>query len=198
MAACTNIDLPNFPSWASHKDGAVSVATDADLTVLQNQIDAYITCLDSKLGVIRGSSTTASTDMEYILALERRIKEREEEVLIAKDRARIAREGPMSPSYYESWFPLGRPMKPILVPVFLGLSVLFLLIALFYALSMTTGITFTVLYPTPRLKSSYEQGQISRILSWFPPSFWILLAIAVAIIYYLFRKVPPKEADVKA
>jgi hypothetical protein len=192
--SCTDVDLANFSSWASQKDAAIRTATAAELATHKTQIDTYIGCLNSKLDTIRSSSTTASTDMEYILALEKRVKEREEEVLIAKDRARIAREGTGNPSYYESWFPLGRPMKPITVYIFLALSVFFLLIALFYGLSML-GITFAVLFPSPKFKSSYDQGFFGRLMTWFPPSFWVLLVLSSAVIYYLFKmwKAPAKK-----
>jgi hypothetical protein len=143
-------------------------------------------CIDRKIAAIKGSSSATSTAMEEILALQEQVKKKEEEILIAKDRARLAKDGARMPSYYESWFPLGRPMKPILVPVFLGLSLFFLLIALFYFASLY-GYTVTVLFPVPRDSFGSARGFFSRFFSIFPASFWVLLVIAAAVIYYHFK-----------
>lgn len=174
----------SFEKWLTEKNQAIS--TNQGLDTVNSNITGVKGCLTEKLTNQRSSSTETPQNMDAILALQEQIKKKEEEILIAKDRAAFAREGSKNPSYYESWFPLGRPLKPLTTLFFIGLSIFLLLIAAFFAASLA-GFTFTVLYPAPRVAYTGRPTLLSRLFAVFPTSFWVLLAIGIGLFYYLFK-----------
>jgi hypothetical protein len=175
-----------FQAWVERKYGFIVTGSSTALNNVNPNINDVKTCISTQLGQLRSTNTEAPQTMEAILALQEQIKKKEEEILIAKDRARLAREGSQSPSYYESWFPLGRPVKPLVNLFFIAFSLFFLLVALFFGASLA-GFTVTVLYPTPKFSLTTGPSFVSRFFSVFPPSFWLLLAIGGGILYYLFQ-----------
>lgn len=175
----------SFEKWLREKNQAISTNGQNELNNANENITLIKNCLTFASNDLRGLQVNAET-IEAILALQEQIKKKEEEILIAKDRAAFAREGSKNPSYYESWFPLGRPLKPITTLFFIGLSIFLLLIAAFFAASLA-GFTFTVLYPAPKITYASRPGLTSRLFTLFPTSFWALLAIGIGLFYYLFK-----------
>jgi hypothetical protein len=183
----------DFASWVDQKEGEIAAAAtnSANLRGIKTAIDAAKTCIEAAAATKRGSIDATAPHMEDILYLERAVKKKEEEILIAKDRAAAVRPSGQQPSYYESWFPLRRPMKPALVPVFTAIALFLLIVAGLFAASLF-GFTATVLFPAPRLSFAASPSIFSRFFALFPASFWILLVIAGATIYYFFYS--PREA----
>jgi hypothetical protein len=184
-----------FADWVAQQEAAIAAATtDTTRGTVRTAITSTTAAIDAAANTLRGTSTSSSAHLEDILYLERAVKKKEEEILIAKDRAAAARASGQPPSYYESWFPLGRPMKPALVPIFTAAALFLLLVAGMFAASLF-GYTATVLYPAPRLSFATGPSLIGRFFSLFPTSFWVLLIIAGAAIYYLFYVRPQKIAE---
>jgi hypothetical protein len=151
-----------------------------------SEIGKYTSCLMQKIiGDFRDRPTQVAELQMNIQELHKNIQKEQVNVEIAKERASFLGKGGSPPSYYDSWFPIGRPIKPEAVPVFLGIIFFFLVIGLLLLLSFF-GIEIQLLYPI--YSSSAYGTTISSFFSRFPLSFWIVGSILVGILIYYNRK----------
>lgn len=101
-----------------------------DLTVLNNKIDMWKGCIHRdwvKKTEISSQIYDAQQDVKQARRDTASQKQAAEE---AKERA-SALENPYSKTtYWETWFPLGRPMRKENVPVLMGIAIFFLVFAL--------------------------------------------------------------------
>lgn len=189
MAGCSAGDMvtrlrdgATFGAWYSTTKQALA-GTPSTQTILAKVSEIYATnaCIQEKLFQQTSIPTTVSTNMETILNLEKDLREKEEQVRVAQDRATLLRAPEENTSYYESWFPLGRPMKTYLVPVFLGLGIFMGLFALFLFLKFL-GIEVAILIP-----SLLSQSKLSFSLPRLDPV-WIGTILVVGLAWWYFKR----------
>jgi hypothetical protein len=183
----TRLEAPgtNFSKW---KTDTKTVLDGAGLTAVQasdalKHITLTTSCIQNELNALSGTTRTASSIQSSILELQGKLQKEREFVRIAKDRARMAQDGQQQPSYYDAWFPLGRPMKAGSVLLFTGFALFMLLMALFLLLSFV-GIDLRVMV---------RPLDLSFLPYWvrerFPVAFWIVLvAFIVALVFAVQRQ----------
>lgn len=194
MSACTaavNTRIDTFQNWYTTTKGILSGvieppnATDQGLlNTKMAEIGATSACLMEKLNTAQGTSNTIQSTQEEILRLSDQLKAEEENIRIAQDRVKLLRYPNEHGSYYESWFPLGRPLQPVLVPIFFGLSIFLFVVSGLVVLSMM-GVDVFIFMPRP---SPYGASSIgwgawaATNLRW---PFWVTLAAFIGVVVYL-------------
>jgi hypothetical protein len=180
-----------FDSWRSTTDAtltqlAVGTATPTALnTLTEKESDILQTtlCLQRKLAGLGTMADSVSAKQEEILRLQQRIQDQEKMVEIAKDRVKYTRDSDRPVSFYESWFPIGRPMKPIMIPVLFGIA-LFFAVFFFMLFLSSMGFFFSVrVLETPYFE--IFMGYLDRLGLTLP--FWIVLAVLIGLTVYYFR-----------
>jgi hypothetical protein len=182
LSVINNAD--NFSAWTSTKQTTLNsittssnptIANQASLNSASNEIFNMIGCLQEKIS--RGSNTTneIQSAQSSIINLNKEILEAETDVDIAKDRVAYLRNPEDRSSYYESWFPMGRPMHNLSVPFFIAINsflVIFIILILFTFMGM--NISFI------SLQGNYR---VNNTLFTFPR---MALAFLVGFIIYYF------------
>lgn len=175
-------DGATFGAWYSTTKTALS-GEPSQTQILAKLDEIYKTnkCIQDKLFQQTTIPTQVSTDVEKILELERELRDREEQVRVAQDRAALLRAPQEHASFYESWFPLGRPMKTFLVPVFLGLGLFMGLMALFLFLKFL-GVEFALLLPvmTTQRTASFSIPRLDPL--------WVGTILVIALAWWYLRK----------
>jgi len=86
------------------------------------------------------NKSTGSTDLsvaeQQIKNLNSQIATLQKDVEISKDRATMVARPEATASYYDSWFPLNRPLKHLSVPILIGFATLFFTLALILLLEL--------------------------------------------------------------
>lgn len=138
-SGCTNTIRQNYSTDTSYQAAkpveflippSNVVGTDSDLTILTNKINLYKQCIQRDWTLkteIASQLYDAQTDVKRARASVKNSKESVEE---AKERANLLENPYSKTTWWETWFPLGRPMKKDNVPVLMGISVFFLIFAL--------------------------------------------------------------------
>lgn len=146
LSVINNAD--NFSAWSSTKQTTLNsittssnptTANQASLNSASNDIFNMIGCLQEKIS--KGSNTTneIQSAQSSIIDLNKKILEAETDVNIAKDRVAYLRNPEDRTSYYESWFPMGRPMENLSIPFFIAINsflVIFIILILFTFMGM--------------------------------------------------------------
>lgn len=180
-----------FDSWRLTTDAtltqlAAGTTTPMALTTLtekESEISQTTQCLQSKLMNLGTTADTISAKQEEILQLQQRIQDQEKMGEIAKDRVKYTRDSDRPVSYYESWFPLGRPMRPIMIPVLFGISIFFGVFFLLLFMS-SMGFIFSLrILDTPYF--AIFMAYMDRLGLTLP--FWIVLAVLIGLTIYYFR-----------
>lgn len=195
MSSCTaeiNAVLSTgYDTWSATTkralDSAALNATEA--STLLTKITNTAACLEEKLRQGTGSGGTVMEAQGSVLLLRQRLEKERENIRIAKDRAKMMREGGAPPSYYDSWFPLGRPMTPAAVPLFIGLSLFFALVSLFLAMSFF-GFELKFFMPAPTVyqATATRGGLLGWLQMQFSTSFWIVLVAFIIALVYAVRR----------
>ena len=136
-----------FDSWNSGISAQINAATTTGTVKgLQDQIASYENCLNSKILNLQTSSTTISSRQSSVKSIAQQIADAKNDVSIAKDRIMSVKHPERISSYYESWFPMYRPLKPNTVPLLIGLSLFMFLLAILLLFSFV-GISFNLFVP---------------------------------------------------
>ena len=137
-------------------------------------------------GIASSTASSGSNSVYYndkeLSDLTKRYEQRKQDVKIAHDRAIMVTRPELTASYYDSWFPLNRPMKNGSVPIFIGVATFFFTISIllfFEIIGIYIGISAFIPY--------ISVGSPSE----FTNSFWRMTSIAliffVIILYLFFR-----------
>ena len=137
-------------------------------------------CLDEK---IRGLSTLATADSNtqlQIESLQKQIDDEKKNIEIATERLRTVKH--RQTSYYESWFPMERDIRPRSYSILIGISAAVCFISIAYLFQLM-GIYIFV----QRIGSSYDLG-LAVIIQQFTISFWVVLAALIGVVLYFVYK----------
>jgi hypothetical protein len=108
-----------------------------------------------KINLNTNPSTDIYNSQVEIAELKKVFEARKLDVEVAKDRATMVQRPELTASYYDGWFPIGRPLKRLSVPILIGFATFFITLA-FFTLLEILGISnaFSVYVPfekTPTL-----------------------------------------------
>jgi hypothetical protein len=186
------VDLQKFQAWKDKQTTAITNIlnnvipgkSDYDsLVVIGANVNAYYNCVQDKNNDASNVQTNIATLQSTQDDLETAIEERTKDVGVAADRAALTRSPELTRSYYDSWFPIGRPFKHYTVPVLLGLSLFFATMTLFYFLSIV-GIHTNFIVHVPRVQA----GRVGVVGN---RPFWMMSGVALillALTIYGFTK----------
>jgi hypothetical protein len=135
-----------------------------------------IGCLQEKISKVSNTTNQVQSAQSNIIDLNKKIIEAEADVNIAKDRVAYLRNPEDKTSYYESWFPMGRPMQNGSVPFFIAINS-FLTIFLVLILSTFMGLNISFM----TMPTNFRYGH--NTLFTFPN---MALAFLVGFIIYYF------------
>ena len=151
---------------------------------LHRDIVQTLACLEEKQKIEVDLVNNVNTAQDRIVQLQREIKEREEEIQIAKDRVAYIRDPDAHPSYYQSWFPMDRPMRPSSVPVLIGIVVFFTMLIL---LGLLSFLGFNLSVGAPGAAPSFATIALEWLRAQFTPPFWIVLIVLIGILIWYRR-----------
>ena len=196
--ACTtalNTRLSSIDSFNSWKDttstslglfSAGSLTDQTAYTTLEADIYATLACIHEKTAALHTSTNDIQQAQTSILATEQSIKDAEEQIKIAKDRVAYTRDPDSHTSFYESWFPMDRPMKPISIPIFIGLITFFGVIIVLLLLSYF-GINVSATFPLPQ-PSYGSPSMVSLLMAQITPVSVVAIATLIGVVIYFRRR----------
>jgi hypothetical protein len=196
MSACTDAikatlqSLDTFNAWknttsaqlnaisANAQNGSIEPSPIESSTFATLSADIFNTtaCIQSELTKIAGTSNTISQMQQEILTTSDAIIQAESDISVSRDRVAYIRNPEQRTSYYESWFPLDRPMHAANVPFFVGATVFILLLGLLLILSFM-GVDFSIIiHPTLLVNLQYVSSQFT----------WLTLIQGIVFVYALY------------
>jgi hypothetical protein len=133
----------NLSNWISQVDTQLNsirsegvsggTPSEPEQRILQNitsDLQVIHDCIAKKTACIAKLGTTLSGSQDTILSLKEQIASEREGVEIAQQRLAYSRAPEQRTSFYQSWFPMDRPLKLVSVPILIGFSLFFLLVGL--------------------------------------------------------------------
>jgi hypothetical protein len=162
--------MNSFSTWKTNTEEIINRQQNtADFVTVGNTIRGMNDCLNEKMA---SSQTLLNTRAEISQTLTA-IESDKESLKIAQARVLYSDEARRPVSHYESWFPLGRPLKPFMIPLLIGLTATFAILGLFLLLSLFG------------LEVTGQRSPITNpILLWlgsFGRPFWIVTVLLVAV-----------------
>ena len=130
-------DTPSFTAWKSSTDvilNSISPTTSSGttppslgetttLTDVADKIFETSICLNEKITELSSTTNKIQKAQEDIIHLTKAIDDAKEHAEISKNRVEYVRNPDQHTSFYESWFPIGRPMYQGSIPIFIGIIV---------------------------------------------------------------------------
>ncbi len=165
-------------------NNALPDARKVEYETLHRDIAQTLACLQEKQNTEIDVANSVYTAQDRIVQLQREIKEREEEIQIAKDRVTYIRDPDAHPSYYQSWFPMDRPMRPSSVPVLIGIVVFFTMLIL---LGLLSFLGFNLSVGAPGAAPSFATIALEWLRAQLTPPFWIILIVLIGILIWYRR-----------
>ena len=102
----------------------------------KNRILELVQCLQTKVN--NNPSTDVSISTELLAVRQIEIKEAKQDLQIAKERVSTLRDPQLKHSYYESWFPINRPLRSTTIIVCISIGIFFSILT-FFMLLKTLG-----------------------------------------------------------
>ena len=149
------------------------------LNTTANDIFQTVACLNEKIRGVSELTNKIQTAQESIINLNKQISEADEHVSIARDRVGYIRNPEKHTSFYESWFPLGRPMDKKSIPILIAINT-FLFIAGIFLIMTIFGLKISFPLSTTSTAYSTNSFKFSDIA--------LLLLVGFIIYYFLVRK----------
>ena len=153
------------------------------LVAAQADIFNTVSCLQEKISQLGSTTNAIQGAQQQILSLNDQIKNEEANVAIARDRVAYIRNPEQHTSFYESWFPMDRPMRTGSVPIFIGITVFLMIFTLLVVLSlMGVNITFAL----PQMKAA--PSPLFLILGSITTLEWILIVMLISVVIYFMNR----------
>lgn len=116
-----------YVSAAQTQLDATPTPSSATLQSLRTEINNRIACLQGKIRENTANPSKIGELQSSIISITAAMEADREALEISKARSTYIDEARRPVSYYESWFPIGRPMKPFMM-IILMMSTLFLVV----------------------------------------------------------------------
>ena len=126
-----------FKNWVAEQKSLALKCTQNNIDLVNKNIGNMNKCITT--GITSGLTTTTPTTttvtsflastignlQQTIFQIEDDIDNKREELLISEERVKRMTEPEKNVSFYESWFPMDKPLKMESVPILIGFSILF-------------------------------------------------------------------------
>ena len=133
-------------------------------------------CIQEQLTQLSGTTNSIHDTQQAILDINDQILQAEADVNIARDRVGYIRHPEQHTSYYESWFPIDRPMHKENVSYFVAATVFVVMFSILVGLSMI-GFDISIII----------QPRLYTFISYFISQFtWITLIQSIVILYAIY------------
>jgi len=204
MSACnptilTRIgDSGSFTKWKTTTDAALNMISatavagtttpttkeESILIAAEKDIINTLVCMQQQISKLKSTTNNIQDAQQEVISINEQIKNEEANADIARDRVAYIRNPEQHTSFYESWFPMDRPMRLGSVPIFIGVSAfLFIFIILIILAAMGANITFQL---PPASTTPNPLFEILRNVSTLE---WILMGVLIIfVIYFVNRK----------
>jgi hypothetical protein len=153
-----------------------SLAEAAKLNTVATDIFNTTACIQEQLTLLSGTTNSIHDTQQGILDINDQILQAEADVNIARDRVAYIRHPEQHTSYYESWFPIDRPMHKENVSYFVAATVFVVMFSILVGFSLI-GFDISIIIQ-PRL-----QQTVSYIISQFT---WLTLFQILIMIYSIY------------
>jgi hypothetical protein len=180
--AITSGNLNSISSSAAAGNLAPSLNESSVLSTASADIFATSGCIQEQINTLGSTTNNIQSAQTAILNLNKEIDEAKAQVAIARDRVAYIRHPEQHTSFYESWFPIDRPMQVTSVPAFMGITIFLFVFALLIVFSVI-GVNLQISI-TPRLGLTLTgiRGQFT----------WLsgiqFLVIAGLVYYFVIKK----------
>jgi hypothetical protein len=164
--------------------GTIAPSQNESFTLSTASADIFATtaCIQEQMSILGSTTNSIQSAQASILRLNKEIEDTKAQVDVARDRVGYIRHPEQTTSFYESWFPIDRPMHVTSVPVFLAITVFLFVFAILMVFS-AMGINLQVVTP-PNMFSGVSQ--IREQFTWF--SGLQFLVIAGLVYYFVIKK----------
>ena len=180
--AITSGNLNSISSSAAAGSLAPSPNESSALSTASADIFATSACIQEQINSLGSTTNKIQSAQSAILDLNKEIDDAKAQVAIARDRVAYIRHPEQHTSFYESWFPIDRPMHVTSIPAFMAITVFLFVFALLIVLSVM-GIDLQITI-TPGLAVSYTE--IRAQFTWL--SGIEFLVIAGLVYYFVIKK----------
>ena len=160
-----------------------------DVSGIQQAVFSVANCLEEKTNILKSLSTTDAEAQTQIAKLEAMITEEKSNIKISTDRLAHVKNPAAAASFYQSWFPLNRPMKQFSYHVLIGLAVSISFVAFGYLVGLA-NVYFIVtrISSDGLIKKLGLEWLVALVTTQFTTSFWIALLVAIVLIIYVTKK----------
>jgi hypothetical protein len=195
MQSCTDSSF-RFDTWKSGiqlrinnigSGGSDGSGGSSALNNIKREIQSVLDCIKSEISRVRSSTNTIFNEQYSISDLQEQIIEEEANIYIAKQRLESIRNPERYTSYYESWFPIDRPIKPITTITLIAL-ITFLSVFLLLCILSLLGINLTFQIDITSSMGLDRYTFMYWLKSQFTLSSAILLCILVGVIIYFIKR----------
>jgi hypothetical protein len=166
--------------------------THADLNAIQTHLDSLTANpTTAQADILRAvemlqkrvnnnPATTLQTNIDELVAVQAEIAQAKQDLQVAKDRADSLRL--TVPSYYESWFPISRPLRKTTIIVLIAIGIFFFALTFFMALHAFGFILqLNILW--------YNEENIAKVKKLFPyGSLLLIIGLVILTIIGWLRK----------
>jgi hypothetical protein len=194
--ACTRsieADLQNtdtFRQWVNRVNTRLQTLSSSTDPTVENinelvytiapDVKAHQDCISSQALSAANIVTDMSMKQSDLDNVKTTIKQRENDVKITQDRAKIARNPELTRSYYDGWFPINRPLKHYTIPILIALSIFFFILSFLYFMNLF-GIDLQMVVDVPIFRSGPLRTYGSRSLYTSTP-FLIMTGISILLL----------------
>jgi len=164
--------------------GSISPSTNESSSLSTTSADIFATtaCIQEQITKLGSTTNNIQAAQTNILDLKEQIEDAKEQAAIAHDRVAYIRHPEQHTSFYESWFPIDRPMHVTSIPVFMAITVFLFIFALLIVLS---AIGIDLQFVTSPSTGIAIMG-VRQQFTWF--SGFEFLVIAGLIYYFVIKK----------
>jgi len=145
---------------------------------------ATTTCIQEKLAALGGTTNMIQTAQEDMLRLNTKIIEAEADAAIARDRVAYIRHPEEHTSYYESWFPIDRPIQRNTVPYLMAITVFIFVFAFLVGMSLL-GVNISIIFP---ISTTDRVSIFMSYFSWFGSTLVLTLLLILTVYYFMYIK----------
>jgi hypothetical protein len=192
MPSCTDSSF-DFSTWKTGMQrritnlGSSGSSGSSDLAAIQTEIQTIVDCINGQITRVESSTNTIFNGQYDIADLQKQIETEKANIDIAKQRLESIRHPERHTSFYESWFPIDRPMNPVTIITLLTLTIFISVFLLLCFLSLA-GINLTIITLTDTIGGMNRYSFYTWVKSQFTFSFFISLCVLAAVIIYFVKR----------
>lgn len=171
------------PTAASGVIQPTTIETNTLSSVTSELLDTTA-CIQEKLTALGGTTNLIQTAQEDMLRLKNEIIEAEADAAIARDRVAYIRHPEEHTSYYESWFPIDRPIQRNTVPYLMAVTVFIFVFAFLVGMSLF-GVNISIIFP---ISTTDPISIFMSYFSWFGSTLVLAILLILTLYYFMYIK----------